>query len=155
MNFEHEINFLNQKKQIVMATIKFFLPLFLLLNVTMTTIAAQNESKAKVWIIISYVKENSKMDYEKWMTDIFWTPMKTTQDPLLKKQFAATRWLTPARQNEDKTWTYCFIMDPIIENGNYDIDHYLVKTYGETKGKVYLQEYEGFMAFEGQFHAMK
>ena len=46
-------------------------------------------------------------------------------------------------------------MDPIIENGDYDIEHYLVKTYGETKGKAYLQEYEGFMAFEGQFHAMK
>lgn len=127
-----------------MAKIKCFLPLFLLLSVTLSTMTAQNNGQ--VWIIVNNVKEPVKADYEKWMTDIFFAPMKTTQDPVLKKQFNATRWLTPAQQNEDKTWTYCFLLDPVIENGDYDIEHFLVKTYGEAKGKAYLQQYEGFMA---------
>ena len=103
-------------------------------------------STGQTWIILSDIKESAKADYEKWMTDIFFAPMKTTQDPILKKQFNATRWLTSAQQNDDKTWTYCFLIDPVIENGDYDIEHFLVKTYGEAKGKAYLQEYEGFMA---------
>lgn len=138
-----------------MTTIKFFLPVFMLLSITMSSISAQNQNKTKVWIIISYVKENSQVDYEKWMTGIFFEPMKTTQDSILKKQFNATRWLMPVRQNEDKTWTYVFFMDPVIPNGDYDIEHFLVKTYGEVKGKAYFQEYEGFMASAPQIHVMK
>lgn len=137
-----------------MATIKFFLPLFLLLCVKTATLSAQNSNKPKVWIIVSYVKENAKTDYEKWMTDIFFEPMKTTQDTILKKQFDATRWLTPARQNEDKTWTFVFLMDPVIPKGDYDIEHFLIKTYGEAKGKDYFKQYEGFVALPPQVHVL-
>ena len=71
-----------------MATIKCFLPLFLLLSVTLSTMTAQNNGQ--VWIIVNNVKEPVKADYEKWMTDIFFAPMKTTQDPILKQQFNAS-----------------------------------------------------------------
>lgn len=78
-----------------MATTKFLLPLFMLLCMTTASITAQNQSKTRIWIIVSYVKENAQSDYEKWMTDVFFAPMKTTQDPILKKQYLSTRWLTP------------------------------------------------------------
>jgi hypothetical protein len=137
-----------------MATIKFFLPFLLLLCVTTATLSAQNQNKSKVWIVVSYVKEDAKADYEKWITDIFLEPMKTSQDTILKKQFDATRWLTPARQNKDKTWTFVFLMDPVVPKGDYDIEHFLVKTYGEAKGKNYFKQYEGFMASAAQVHVL-
>jgi hypothetical protein len=140
-----------------MKTFKFFLPLFFLLMTISSCVTAQTPTTKgeKVWIVVNYIKETAKSDYEKWMTEVFFTPMKTTQDTILKKQYAATRWLTPAKQNEDKTWTYVFIMDPVIPKGNYDIENYLVKSYGEQMGEAYMKQFEGFMAAAGQIHNMK
>ena len=138
-------------------TAKFLLSFFILFSVTQTRVTAQNPAPndGQIWVIVSYVKEDSKAEYEKWMTEIFFAPMKTTQDPVLKKQYQAMRWLTPVQQSEDKTWTYVFLLDPAIPDADYDIEHYLVKTYGEAKGKTYLQQYEGFMALAGQIHFLK
>jgi hypothetical protein len=137
-----------------MKILKFFLPLFVLLMTFASCTTAQTPPTKgeKVWIIVNYIRETAKSDYEKWMTDVFFAPMKTTQDPILKKQYDATRWLTPAKQNKDKTWTYVFIMDPVIPNGDYDIESHLVKTYGEQMGKAYMKQFEGFMAAAGQVH---
>ena len=128
--------------------------LFFLFLPTLFTVSlsAQNTSQTdeKIWIITLQIKEASKADFEKWMTDIFWTPMKNTQDPILKKQYAAARWLCPAQLNENKTWTYAFLIDPVIKGADYDIEHYLVNTYGEEKGKGYYKQFEDFMAGMGQ-----
>jgi hypothetical protein len=134
-----------------MTTIKFFLPVLVLLCVTTASVSAQNSNNPKVWIIINYVKEKAKVDYEKWMTDIFFAPMQTTQDTTLKKQYATARWLTPVQQNEDKTWTYCFLLDPVVPKADYDIEHYLIKIYGDVKAKELLKQYEDFSA-SGQIH---
>jgi hypothetical protein len=139
-----------------MKSVKFFLPVLFFLVTTASCTTAQNSPQKgeNVWIIVNYIKESAKNDYEKWMNDIFFSPMKTTNDPLLKQQYATTRWLTPAKQNDDKTWTYVFVMDPVIPNGDYDIESYLVKTYGEQTGKAYNKQFEEFMAKAGQMHVL-
>ena len=136
---------------------KFLFALFFILNIATMSATAQNmpQSDEKIWIITLQIKEASKADFEKWMTDIFWTPMKNAKDPILKKQYAAARWLCPAQLNEDKTWTYAFLIDPVIKEADYDIEHFLVSTYGEEKGKIYLKQYEDFMVGTGQFFAFK
>jgi hypothetical protein len=45
-----------------------------------------------------------------------------------------------------------YFLDPAIPNADYGIESFLVKTYGEAKGKNYLKQYEGFMASAGQIH---
>jgi hypothetical protein len=112
---------------------------------------AQN-SADQTWVIISYIKESAKTDYEKWMTDIFFASMQSSQDPVLKQQYSTARWQKPVRQNADKTWTYGILLDPAIPNADYGIESFLVKTYGEAKGKNYAKQYEGFMASSGQIH---
>ena len=131
---------------------KFFFALFFILNIAITSATAQNmpQSDEKIWIITLQIKEASKADFEKWMTDIFWTPMKNAKDPILKKQYAAARLLSPTQMNENKTWTYAFLIDPVIKGADYDIEHYLVNTYGEEKGKGYYKQFEDFMAGMGQ-----
>lgn len=106
----------------------------------------------QTWVIISYIKESAKTDYEKWMTDIFFAPMQSSTDPVLKQQFSTARWQKPVRQNTDKTWTYGILLDPAIPKADYGIEPFLVKTYGDTKGKAYMKQYEGFMASAGQIH---
>ena len=140
-----------------MTTSKFLFALFFLLGIATTSGFAQNtpQTDEKIWIVTLQIKEASKADFEKWMTDIFWTPMKNNQDPILKKQYAASRWLCPVRLNEDKIWTYAFFIEPVIKGADYDIAHYLVNTYGEEKGNTYLKQYDGFMAGTGQVLVFK
>ena len=78
---------------------KFLFALSFILNIATMSATAQNmpQSDEKIWIITLQIKEASKADFEKWMTDIFWTPMKNAKDPILKKQYAAARWLCPAQ----------------------------------------------------------
>jgi hypothetical protein len=89
-----------------MTTIKYILALFLLIGAEQQPLFAQSQNDAQTWVIISYIKESAKTDYEKWMTDIFFAPMQSSQDPVLKNQFSTARWQKPVRQNADKTWTY-------------------------------------------------
>ena len=136
----------------IMTTIKYILAFFLLLSAEQQPLFAQSQNAAQTWIILSDIKESAKADYEKWMTDIFFAPMQSSTNPVLKQQFSTARWQKPVRQNADKTWTYCILLDPAIPNADYGIESFLVKSYGETQGKTYLKQYESFMATAGQIH---
>lgn len=72
-----------------------------------------------------------------------------------KDQLKVTRWLEPAHQNEDKTWTYVWIMDPIIPNTDYDIPTFLNMEYGEEKGKEHWAKYQTFWAKPVEAHMLK
>jgi predicted ester cyclase len=130
--------------------------LVFLLLISCFSVSAQvaENNASKVWVLVNNIKDNAKTEYEKWMTDIFFKPMNNTKDPFLAQQNASTRWLTPAKQNSDKTWTYVFLMDPVIPNANYDIESYLKKTYGEAQGKAYMIQYQNFIATDPQFHVL-
>jgi hypothetical protein len=133
---------------------KYLIFLLIIFSLPISAQVAEN-NPSKVWVIVNYIKDNAKADYEKWMTDIFFKPMNKTKDPLLAQLNASTRWLSPAQQNSDKTWTYVFLMDPVIPNANYDIESYLQSTYGEAQGKVYMTQYQSFIASAPQIHVLK
>jgi len=50
-----------------------------------------------------------------------------------------TRFLHPAEQNEDGTYTSVFLMDPLVEDADYDIVSLLTKAYGQEKAEEYVQ----------------
>ncbi len=112
------------------------------------------KSGEEVWVILSYIKPDKKADYEKWLQEIFFAALKKTQNPVFKEEFHKTRWLTPKGQNEDKSWTYAFLMDPVVSNGDYDMTSLLNKEYGEEKGKVYWEQYMSYWAKPVEAHIL-
>ncbi|MBA7551684.1 hypothetical protein ES705_44232 [subsurface metagenome] len=52
-----------------------------------------------------------------------------------KLVFNNIRILHPASANEDGSYTYIFIADPIIPGVNYNIMHYLVQVYDEEEAR--------------------
>ncbi len=108
----------------------------------------------EVWVILTFVKADKKADYEKWMREVFFAALHKTQSQQLKDQMKTTRWLTPKGQNEDKSWTYAFLMDPVVPNGDYDITSLLNKEYGEEKGKAYWEQYQSFWAKPVEAHVL-
>jgi hypothetical protein len=109
----------------------------------------------EVLIVVTYVKDESKSDFEKWINDVLYAALNKTTNPMKIDQLKVTRWLEPTQQNEDKTWTYVWIMDPIIPNTDYDIPTFLNKEYGEEKGKEHWEKYQTFWAKPVEVHALK
>ncbi|MEK7257227.1 MAG: hypothetical protein AAB316_20910, partial [Bacteroidota bacterium] len=121
--------------------------------------ASDGQTRAKngdeVWIIVTYVKDEIKSDFEKWVKDVLYAALYKTTNPMKKDQLKVTRWLEPTQQNEDKTWTYVWIMDPVIPNTNYDIPTFLNQEYGEEKGKEHWATYQTFWAKPVEAHVLK
>lgn len=108
-----------------------------------------------VLVVVAAVKPNKKAEYETWMNDVMYAALYKSKNPVKKEQLKVTRWLKPARQNADSTWTYAFIMDPVIPKTDYDIPTFLKQEYGDEKGAQYVSQYESFLARPIVIHALK
>lgn len=110
----------------------------------------KEETRAKhddqVLIVIVKVKEDSKEDFDLWIKDVLYDALYKSESMMKKAQLKATRWLEPTKQNEDGTWTYSWIMDPMIPGTNYDIIPFLTSEYGEKEGMKHWATYLTFMA---------
>lgn len=135
--------------------------LVLALMVSLSSLFAQSkdQNRAKqgdmVWLIVNHIKNESKTDYLNWMNTHFLPVLVNTLDENTKKQYQHTRWLEPAQQNPDNSWTYVFIMDPVVPKTNYDISVLLTTTYGIDKAAALYKEYESFFAKPTEVHILK
>jgi hypothetical protein len=101
-----------------------------------TAIRQMAEAGDTVWIIVNHVKPDKREQFEKFVHEIFW-PMASKLSTEEQKVFRQTRILHPTGPEEDGTYSYLFIMDPLIIGGNYDIASLLKKQYGEQKAMEY------------------
>ena len=91
-----------------------------------------------VWVLINYVKADKREQFEKFVNEIFW-PMAKKLSAQDQELFNQTRVLYPVHPEEDGTYNYFFIMDPVISGGNYDIEGLLKKMYDPPKAEAYLK----------------
>ncbi len=101
-------------------------------NVTAKPVATGDE----VWVIVNTIKADKREQFEKFVFEIFWPGAKKLS-MADQQAFKSTRVLTPTKANEDGTYTYLFIMDPVIPGANYSIDKFLIKMFGEKKAAEY------------------
>ena len=102
-------------------------------NVARETIrAAEGE---QMWVLLNHVKADKWEQHEHFVHNIL-MPAAEKVDPAA---FRHTRFLHPAEQNEDGTYTSVWLMDPVIEGADYDILSLLKKAYGEDKAEEYVQ----------------
>lgn len=95
--------------------------------------AAEGET---VWVLLNHIKADKREQFEKFIHEIFW-PKAVDLAPADRQAFRQTRVLHPTEPNEDGTWTYVFLMDPLIPEQSYKILYYLKKMYSEEKAKEY------------------
>lgn len=139
-------------------TISTLLPAILLLA-SLPTLAQDKstmraEKGQEVWLIINYVKDEAKADYETFMADTFFAYLQQSDNNKTQQQYRQTRYLRPADQNEDGSWTYVFLMDPVVQDGNYDILDLFTEFHPEEEAKKLMSQYGGFMARPAEMHAL-
>ncbi len=104
----------------------------------MRPMAAEGE---KVWVIINHVKEDKRQQFEQFIHEVFW-PMAKKLNAQDQRLFRQTRVLHPTTAEEDGTYSYLFIMDPLMEGGDYEILNLLTKMYGAEKGAQYNKMFD-------------
>ena len=98
-----------------------------------------------VWVIINHVKPGKREQFEKFLHEIFW-PMASKLTVEEQQLFKQTRILHPTGPEEDGTYSYVFIMDPLVTGGNYGITSLLRKQYGEEQGAAYAKMFDDAQA---------
>ena len=90
----------------------------------------------KVWVIINHIKPDKREQFEKFIHETFW-PMANKLSTEEQRLFRQTRVLHPTKAEADGTYSYIFLMDPLVEGANYEIEAMLIKMYGEQQGKAH------------------
>jgi hypothetical protein len=96
-------------------------------------------------VVVNEVKPERRADFERFVFEIFW-PKAAGLSAAEQRVFRQTRVLRPAAPNPDGTYTYLFIMDPLISGASYDIEHYLAKMYGPQKAPTHYRLFSESLA---------
>jgi hypothetical protein len=87
----------------------------------------------RVWIRINTIKADKREQFEHFVHALL-HPAVTQVEPAIARQ---VRFLHPREANLDGTYTYVFLMDPVVEGYDYpeyEIDQLLKRAYGEVLG---------------------
>ena len=109
---------------------------------TIPTPCPRAKSGDDVWVWTYPVKATKRQQYEHFVHDIFW-PGAAKLSATEQRIFRQTRILHPTKANPEGTYTYLFIMDPLIKWADYDIESLIKKMYGLKHGADYYKLFEG------------
>ena len=96
-----------------------------------TTRAVEGE---RMWIRINTIKADKREEFERFVHTIL-RPAVEQVEPAMARQ---VRFLHPREANADGTYTYVFLMDPLVEGydyAEYEIGELLKRAYGDTLGQ--------------------
>jgi hypothetical protein len=94
-----------------------------------------------VWVLLNHIKADKCEQFEEFVHEILW-PIALKLEPADQQVAKQTRVLHPVGMNKDSTYTYVFLMDPVIPGASYEVMYYLKKGYGEEKAKEYSKMFE-------------
>jgi hypothetical protein len=97
---------------------------------------------AEVWVVVNTIKADKREQFEKFVFEIFWPAGMKKLTGMQRKAFEYTRVLAPTKANDDGTWSYVYLMDPVFKDSNYDIETLLKQLFGEEKAREYGQMLE-------------
>jgi hypothetical protein len=96
----------------------------------------------RIWIRLNYVKADKRELFEHFIHDIL-RPAVERVEPAMARQ---VRFLHPTEPNADGTYTYVFLMDPLIEGADYGIEHLLKRAYSDAQVEAYDQMWDEAVA---------
>ena len=100
-------------------------------------VASPGES---MWVILNHVKADKRQQFEKFVYEILLPALKegAKVDLTSKKIIGQTRMLEPKRANKDSSYTYIWLMDPIVKDADYSYPGILNKVYSPEETKKYI-----------------
>jgi hypothetical protein len=108
-----------------------------------------------VMLIVTKVKADKKKQFEDYMDRFGAALAKVAQtDSTVKRVAAQTRTLTPAQADPDGTFTYVFLMDPVVKDADYDMMKVLEKVLTKDEVEQLKKQFEDAVVGPQQMFAL-
>jgi hypothetical protein len=88
-----------------------------------------------VTICIETIKADKKAEFDHLLHDILGPAGLEANS----RVFEYLRLIEPSEANSDGTWSYLSILDPVIADGDYRVQHTLESKYGPVEGAKYAK----------------
>lgn len=140
-------------KYLLIMTVLLAAPLYASQAQTSTNRKVQTMPGDTVWVVVNHVKPDKREQFERFVYELFW-PASAKLDEKAQQAFSHTRVLNPVSPEEDGTYTYVFLMDPLISGQDYWIDSILKKMYPANQAAEYYKLFTDALAREGKTYRM-
>jgi hypothetical protein len=87
-----------------------------------------------VWVLLNHVKPDRRKEFERFMHEIIGKIGAQSESHVLNR----TRILHPTEPNKDGSYTYIFLMDPVMPDGEYSFEKLLPLAYSPEEVKKLL-----------------
>lgn len=94
-----------------------------------------------MWVLINHVKSDKREQFERFVNEILNPAVRklALTDNQVMSQLTQTRTLYPTKPNEDGTYTYVWLMDPLVLGADYSFQALFSRTYTEEETEQYIQ----------------
>ena len=89
----------------------------------------------EVWVALNHVKAEHWEKHKEFVLKI----LIPAAEQVVPAEMGHTRFLYSDEPNEDGSFTSVFLMDPVIQDGNYEILDILKQVHGEQQAEQYYK----------------
>ena len=95
-----------------------------------------------VWVMLNHIRTERREAFEHFLHVVLMPAIANTHPDTYNK----VRVLHPAKPNEDGTYTYIFLMDPVLQGADYEIGNILNEYYKSDLANEYMKIWEDALA---------
>jgi len=120
---------------------KYFLSsLFLILIGNINSQTTESKQGDPMWVILNHVKADKRQQFEKFAYEVLLPALEenATSNLTTRKMIGQTRMLEPRRANKDSSYTYIWLMDPLVKDAIYSYPGILKRVYSSEETKKYI-----------------
>jgi hypothetical protein len=106
-------------------------------------VRARAQAGDTVYVIEHYVRAERRQQFEEFVETVLWPAFQRSaaRKPARGRALRQTRMWRPAAPNEDGTYTYTFVLDPVVSGESYNVLELLRETYPEEEAKQHYARF--------------
>ena len=106
-------------------------------NSNISSVAAPGDP---MWVILNHVKADKRAQFEKYVYEVLLPALEKNaeSDPISRNIIEQTRMLEPRRANKDSSYTYIWLMDPLVKKADYSYPGILSRVHSPEETEKYI-----------------
>ena len=94
----------------------------------------------RVWVVLNHVKANKRLQFEKFVYEILLPALEKNSegDQGARDVIEHTRMLEPISANKDSSYTYIWLMDPVVKGADYSYPGIIGAVHSPEETEKYL-----------------
>jgi hypothetical protein len=101
-----------------------------------------------VRVIVNHVRNDRRDEFERFLHETLYPAMvqAAPTDSITARQMQRARVLRPTTMSADSTWSYIFIVDPVVSSASYSFPRLFAKVFAPAKADTAMQSFRESLA---------